>query len=178
MLFRNIFFGGLLLMVPCPVFAGTIGDSHNSINAVGRNRANVVYNQAKVATQITTQQPVVQYDAPATQSETVEKAPNAPALQVAPQPEPAPDLTAEIAMATEYIARLQNEIKQIDSEMARCRSAKTNWTIGTVIGGAGVVGTATGAIVQTVQINKAKKNGATESSDLKSDTVNNTKESE
>lgn len=84
-----------------------------------------------------------------------------PAPEPEPVPEPEPDYTAEIALASEYIEQLQAEIKQIDSEMLRCRRVKNNWTIGTIVGGAGVVGTATGAIVQAVKINKAKKNGAT-----------------
>lgn len=134
-------------------YAGMLGGTHSGYNSsiVGRARSNVVYSNVPVAVSMESQGDV---------AETV--------IIDTPEPESVyesiiesePDYTDEIAAATEYIAQLQAEIRQIDSEMARCRQAKTNWTIGTIVGSVGVVGTATGAIVQGLQINKAKKNGA------------------
>ncbi|MCM1294659.1 MAG: hypothetical protein NC311_03800 [Muribaculaceae bacterium] len=156
----KLIWGFLFMCLYMPAYAGTIGDSHNDRNAVGRARANVVYNSTIVA-QPQQQTPVSDIE-PVDINESVESEP-----EIIPEPilELEPDLSAEIAMASQYIAELHAQINNIDSEIACCKSAKRNWTIGTVIGGAGVIGTATGAIVQAVQINKAKKNGATEESD-------------
>lgn len=167
---KKLIWGFLFVCLCIPAYAGMVGDSHNGINAVGRNRANVVYNQAKVALPTQTKQTLGSDVEPMAIIESVEFEPE---IIPEPIPELEPDLTADIAAATEYIAELQDAIKQIDSEIARCKNAKRNWTIGTVVGSAGVVGTATGAIIQAVQISKAKKNGATESSD----TANDDKES-
>lgn len=139
-----------------PAYAGMVGDSHNDRNTVGRARANVVYSGTPMVA--------------VTKSENIEpEIEPEPEIVDEPEPvliaEPEPDLSADIALASQYLAQLQSEIKQIDSEMARCRRAKNNWTIGTVVGSVGVVGTATGAIVQAVKINKAKKNGAIVSDD-------------
>ncbi len=163
-------------MVPRTLYAAdTVGASHNSINSVGRNRANVIYNHAKATVQPQKQQPIMQPDAVNVDiAEVIETVAPSPVVPIAPQTEITPDLTPDIAKATQYIEQLKSEIKQIDSEIERCKKAKTNWTIGTVVGGVGVVGTATGAIVQAVQIDKAKKNGAMEST---SDADNSTKES-
>lgn len=143
----------IFIIYSIPAWAGMIGDSHNMTDAVGRNRANVIYTPAKVATQ-TQIKPAIVTDNVTEIAEIITPVP-------APIPVAEPDLTTDIADATEYLARLQSEINKIDSEIARCNRAKRNWTIGTVIGGAGVVSTATGAIVQSIQISKAKKQGAT-----------------
>lgn len=143
-----------------PVHAGMVGGSHvkNDVNITGRARANVVYTHSEImtATKESVQSVTADSNEVKTETETVPE--YVPEIVTTD----ATDYELEIAMATEYIAQLKAEINQIDSEMMRCRRAKTNWTIGTVIGGAGVVGTATGAIIQSVQINKAKKNSATE----------------
>lgn len=164
MFYRIVFSAYTFLVTTCAVgYAGTgatVGDSHNRIDAVGRNRANVIYTTAKAATQTEIKQPIVQPDTPnANDMDIIETDMPTPEQQS----DERPDLTADIAAATEYITHLQNEITQIDSEIARCKKTKNNWIIGTVVGSVGVVGTATGAIVQAVKINKAKKNGATES---------------
>ncbi|MCL2331321.1 MAG: hypothetical protein FWC61_02130 [Proteobacteria bacterium] len=72
------------------------------------------------------------------------------------------DAAAEIAQKTAYATQLSAEILQLDSEIIRCRKAKTNWTAATVVGGIGTVATGAGAIVQLNQIQKAKKAGKTE----------------
>lgn len=167
MFYRNIFLANIFLIASFG-YAGavaTVGASHNRVDAVGRNRANVIYaGTPMMATPKVTDIPV---ETEITESETVTE----PTPIIEPDPEP--DLTADITAASEYIERLKNEIAQIDSEIARCKKTKKTWAIGTVVGGVGVAGTAAGAIVQAVQINKAKKNGATESA-----TDNDTKESE
>lgn len=157
----------LLITTSTAVNAGMVADSHNDKNAIGRARANVVHNQTKSTLPTQPKQnplPNIESADIADINESIE-----PATEIIPEPIPEPDLSTEIATASEYIAQLQDAIQQIDSEIARCKSAKRNWTIGTVAGSAGVVGTATGAIIQSVQINKAKKNGATEESDTDSD---------
>lgn len=139
-------------------YAETMGNSHNKATAIGRSRVNVIFHPEKTTAQPQdTQKAVPQY--PPSIIETSEIVPEAVTES---EPVITPDLTADIAAAAEYIEHLKNEIAQIDSEIARCKKAKNNWTIGTVVGGVGVVGTATGAIVQAFQINKAKKNDAIE----------------
>lgn len=160
MFFRNVFLTWMFFACFAYTgYAGTVGDSHNNTTAIGRSRANVIYHPVMTSVQqAKTQTDTPQYDQPIIE-------PSGIVSEAVTESEPVitPDLTADIAAASEYITHLQNEIKKIDSEIARCKKAKTNWTIGTVVGGIGVAGTATGAIVQAVQINKAKKNGATES---------------
>lgn len=139
-------------------YAGTVGDSHNNTTTIGRSRVNVIFHpETPIAQPQDTQKVAPQYTTPI-----IDPSEIAPKAVTESEPVITPDLTADIAAASEYIEHLKNEIAQIDSEIARCKKAKNNWTIGTVVGGVGVVGTATGAIVQAVQINKAKKNGAIE----------------
>jgi len=69
----------------------------------------------------------------------------------------------ELANKTAMRNALKTEISQIDSEIARCNRAKSNWTAATVVGSVGVVGTGIGAIVQHNQIQSKKR----ELSDLK-----------
>lgn len=138
-------------------YAGTVGDSHNNATAIGRSRANVIFHPDTIKPKPQNTQQVEQSEPPITDTSEI-----VPEPVTESEPVITTDLATDIAAAAEYIEHLKNEIKKIDSEIARCKKAKTNWTIGTVIGGVGVVGTATGAIVQAVQINKAKKNGAAE----------------
>lgn len=64
------------------------------------------------------------------------------------------DADVQIELSNKIAVRdaLKAEITQIDSEISRCNRAKTNWTAATIVGGAGVVGTGIGAIVQHNQI--------------------------
>lgn len=165
---------GIFIIVCCGAAnASMIGDSHNVVGAVGRARANVVYNPAQVAS-VAAPVETIASDAPDVIA--MPEPEIIPEPETIPTPEMAPDLTDEIAMATEYLAQLQAEIGQIDSEIARCKRAKNNWTIGTVIGGVGVVGATTGAIVQAVQINKEKQKNA--QSDAESDAEEGKEKSE
>lgn len=156
MLCRCALLAYAFLVTPCA--ASVVGGSHNRTDATGRNRANVIYTPAKTAIQPQTEKVMTAPVPPVAEDTEIVDA----VMPTVEPAEPAPDLTADIAMATEYIAYLKGEIAQIDSEIARCKKAKTGWTIGTIVGSVGVVGTATGAIVQAVQINKAKKNDASE----------------
>ena len=67
------------------------------------------------------------------------------------------DLVEQVKYKEELVKQLKDEISQIDSEMTRCQKAKNGWVTATVVGGVGVVATGTAAIVQTVQLNKKKK---------------------
>ena len=53
--------------------------------------------------------------------------------------------------------QLKEQQQQIQSEKLRCEKQKKNWTIATVVGGVGVVGTGIGAIVQHNKIQDQKK---------------------
>jgi len=63
---------------------------------------------------------------------------------------------AELMRLNSTIKDLDAEIAQIESEQRRCEKAKKNWTVATVVGGVGVVGTGVGAVVQSKQINTKK----------------------
>ena len=54
------------------------------------------------------------------------------------------------------IQTLENDIRILDSEIKKCEKSKKGWIAGTVIGSAGVAATGIAAIVQGVQISKAK----------------------
>ena len=43
---------------------------------------------------------------------------------------------------------LQNQLKGLRTENARCKKQQTGWTVATIIGGIGVVGTTAGAVYQ------------------------------
>ncbi len=51
---------------------------------------------------------------------------------------------------------LENDIRILDAEIKKCEKSKKGWIAGTVIGSAGVAATGIAAIVQGVQISKAK----------------------
>ena len=59
------------------------------------------------------------------------------------------------------IATLENDIRILDEEIAKCEKQKKGWIAATVIGSAGVVATGVAAGVQGVQI-KEKKDELTE----------------
>jgi hypothetical protein len=63
-------------------------------------------------------------------------------------------LIAELSGA---VRQLQDDLSQMDMEIKRCERARSNWRAATIVGSVGVIGTATGAIIQSVQLNKAKK---------------------
>ena len=67
------------------------------------------------------------------------------------------NLAEQVKYKEELVKQLKDEISQIDSEMTRCQKAKNGWVAATVVGGVGVAATGTAAIVQTVQLNKKKK---------------------
>ena len=56
------------------------------------------------------------------------------------------------------IATLENDIRILDEEIAKCKKKKKGWTAATIVGGAGVIATGIGAIVQN---NKLKENKET-----------------
>ncbi|MDR3208732.1 MAG: hypothetical protein LBT45_02675 [Rickettsiales bacterium] len=66
------------------------------------------------------------------------------------------DSDAVAALRTERDA-LENQLKGLRSENARCNKQKSVWTAATVIGGLGVVGTTAGAIYQGVDWSKENK---------------------
>jgi len=54
------------------------------------------------------------------------------------------------------IATLENDIRILDEEIAKCQKQKKGWVAATVIGAAGVVATGTAAAVQGVKIKEQK----------------------
>lgn len=54
------------------------------------------------------------------------------------------------------IATLENDIRILDEEIAKCEKSKKGWIAATVIGGAGVVATGVAAGVQGVKIKEQK----------------------
>ena len=54
------------------------------------------------------------------------------------------------------IATLQEDIRILDEEIAKCKKQKKGWIAATVIGAAGVVATGTAAAVQGVKIGDKK----------------------
>jgi hypothetical protein len=65
-----------------------------------------------------------------------------------PSTTPAPDRSAEIYALTAERDALKNQLDGLRSENARCKKQQTGWTVATVVGGIGVVGTTAGAIYQ------------------------------
>jgi Spy/CpxP family protein refolding chaperone len=51
---------------------------------------------------------------------------------------------------------LKSQLSEIESELARCDKQRKGWIVGTVIGAAGVVGTAVGVGVQAKQLKDKK----------------------
>ena len=78
---------------------------------------------------------------------------NDTANQQAQQMQEYNELTLEDART---IQTLENDIRILDSEIKKCEKSKKGWIAGTVIGSAGVAATGIAAIVQGVQISKAK----------------------
>ena len=54
------------------------------------------------------------------------------------------------------IATLENDIRILDEEIAKCKKQKKGWIAATVIGAAGVVATGTAAAVQGVKLSDKK----------------------
>ena len=54
------------------------------------------------------------------------------------------------------IATLENDIRILDEEIAKCKKQKKGWIAATVIGAAGVVATGTAAAVQGVKLKEQK----------------------
>jgi len=76
------------------------------------------------------------------------------------------DLAAIVAAKTQIRDELKSRIAQIDSEMSRCKKAKTNWTAVTIVGGVGTVATGVGAIVQNNTIQNKNRELKSKNSEL------------
>lgn len=75
------------------------------------------------------------------------------------------ELAEVISQLNGIIVGLNSEIDALNSEIVRCQKEKKTNTILTVVGGAGVLGTGIGAIVQGKKLHDAKKAGAVEKQD-------------
>ena len=56
----------------------------------------------------------------------------------------------------EAISTLRAEIQSLDEQIAKCEKQRKGWVAATVVGGAGVLGTGIGAIVQGKQVGEKK----------------------
>lgn len=56
----------------------------------------------------------------------------------------------------EAISTLRADIQSLDEQIAQCEKQRKGWIAATVVGGAGVVGTGIGAIVQGKQVGEKK----------------------
>ena len=65
------------------------------------------------------------------------------------------------------IATLENDIRILDEEIAKCEKAKKGWIAATVIGSAGVVSTGIAAGVQGAEIVKQKDTIKQQNEDIK-----------
>ena len=65
------------------------------------------------------------------------------------------------------IAVLENDIRILDEEIAKCQKKKKGWTAATIVGGVGVVATGVGAIVQANKISDKKSDLADKESELR-----------
>lgn len=65
------------------------------------------------------------------------------------------------------IATLENDIRILDEEIAKCQKQKKGWIAATVIGSAGVVATGVAAGVQGVQIKEKKDTLSEKTKELK-----------
>ncbi|MDR1337993.1 MAG: hypothetical protein LBJ73_03105 [Rickettsiales bacterium] len=91
-----------------------------------------------------------------------------PPTEPAPEPDTGPtesEKAAIIAELSKTVKQLQDDLFQMDMEIRRCGRSRSDWRTATIIGGIGVLGTATGAIIQTVQLNKAKKENDSSATD-------------
>ena len=68
----------------------------------------------------------------------------------------------------EAIATLENDIRLLDEEIAKCKKQKKGWIAATVIGAAGVVATGTAAAVQGVKMGEKKDTLTSKEKELKS----------
>ena len=64
---------------------------------------------------------------------------------------------APTAEEQQIIDILENDIRILDEEIAKCEKKKKGWIAATVIGGVGVAATGTAAIVQGVKIGEQKE---------------------
>jgi hypothetical protein len=67
------------------------------------------------------------------------------------------DRSAEIYALGAERDSLQKQLEGLRSENSRCKKQQTGWTVATVIGGVGVVGTTAGAIYQGVDWSRKNK---------------------
>ena len=65
------------------------------------------------------------------------------------------------------IATLENDIRILDEEIAKCEKQKKGWVAATVIGGAGVLSTGVAAAVQGVKIKNQKDTISEQSKNIK-----------
>ena len=65
------------------------------------------------------------------------------------------------------IQTLENDIRILDEEIAKCKKQKKGWIAATVIGAAGVVATGTAAAVQGVKISDKKTDLQDKQAELK-----------
>ena len=68
----------------------------------------------------------------------------------------------------EAIATLENDIRLLDEEIAKCKKQKKGWIAATVVGVAGVVATGTAAAVQGVKMGEKKDTYKSKEKELKS----------
>jgi hypothetical protein len=71
----------------------------------------------------------------------------------------ADSIAAELDQKNIYSLQLEQELDLIDAELVRCKNAKNNWKIATVLGSVGTAATGGYAIWQGTQISKAKRAG-------------------
>lgn len=62
----------------------------------------------------------------------------------------------EISDDAEAIAILENDIRILDEEIAKCKKQKKGWIAATVVGSVGTVATGTAAVVQGVKLKDKK----------------------
>ncbi|MDR1337604.1 MAG: hypothetical protein LBJ73_01070 [Rickettsiales bacterium] len=118
----------------------------------GRANYNVVQNPRATATNIQSA-PVSQ----APESETIEPQKTIADIEDAAVSAASEDNSSQILELNAAIRELEDEMFKMDSELRRCDRMRRDWRTATIIGGIGVVGTATGAIIQAAQISKQKK---------------------
>ena len=79
----------------------------------------------------------------------------------------AASLDADIPMKLQTISTLENDIRILDTEIAKCEKSKKGWVAATVIGSAGVVATGVAAGVQGAKIKDKKAAKEQGNSDIK-----------
>lgn len=67
----------------------------------------------------------------------------------------------------EAIATLENDIRILDEEIAKCKKQKKGWIAATVVGAAGTVATGVAAGVQAVKLKDTKEDYNQKSNELK-----------